>query len=228
MGQPLAERRGLGRPQTRLTLRPGDLTVGPAQSGRRSGTLPGVTVTTPPNPATARPGTSDRLPDRRPWTVRVAGWSAAHRWPVFGLWFVATIGIFVLSLVLGGTKAVEAVSNDERSKYEAGEALVVWNEANPPTTTAEPASEQFLMVVTSPGRTVDDPGFAADVAGITKRLLALQATVDGVSGPVVEQLIDPIGVADPRAAALISPDRTAVRLVGRVPGDGPVSAKRLA
>jgi RND superfamily putative drug exporter len=165
---------------------------------------------------------------RRPWTVRVATWSAAHRWPVFVLWFLVTIGTFAASLAMGGTKAVEAVSNDQRSKYEAGEALVVWNEANPPTSTSEPASQQFLMVVSSAGKTVDDPAFAADVAAITKRLEGLTATVDGVSGPVIEQLIDPIGIPDPKAQALISPDRTTVRLVGRVPGDGPVAARRLA
>jgi RND superfamily putative drug exporter len=176
-----------------------------------------VTVTTPLPAA----------PNRRPWTVRVAAWSAAHRWPVFGLWFVLTIGTFAASVAAGGTKAVEAVSNDQRAKYEAGEALVVWNEANPPTTVKEPASQQFLMVVSSAGRTVDDPAFAADVAAITKRLTDLRATVEGITGPVIEQLIDPIGVPDPKAAALISPDRTTVRLVGRVPGDGQVVAQRL-
>jgi RND superfamily putative drug exporter len=165
---------------------------------------------------------------RRPWTVRVATWSAAHRWPVFVLWFVLTIGTFAASLALGGTKAVEAVSNDQRSKYEAGEALVVWNEANPPTTTQEPASQQFLMVVSADGKTVDDAGFAADVAAIAKRRGDLTATVEGVTGPVIEGLIDPIGIPDPKAQALISPDRTTVRLVGRVPGDGPVVVERLA
>ncbi len=163
-----------------------------------------------------------------PWTARVAGWSARHRWPVVGLWFVLTIGVFVASIVAGGTRTEEAVSNDERAKYEAGEALVIWNEANPPTTVQEPASQQFLLVVSSAGRTVDDLAFAADIAAITARLSALQATVDGVSGPVIEQLVDPIGVPDPRVAALISPDRTTVRLVGRVPGDGPVVSQRLA
>ena len=170
-----------------------------------------------PSPSTTKP----------PWTARVAGWSARHRWPVFGLWFVLTIGLFVASLLAGGTRAVEAVSNDERSKYEAGEAYAVWNVANPPTTAQEPASQQFLMTVSSAGRTVDDPSFAADVAAITTRLQGLQATVDGVTGPVIEQLVDPIGVQDPAAQALISPDRTTVRLVGRVPGDGPVLAERL-
>ena len=45
---------------------------------------------------------------RQPWTVRVALWSARHRWPVFGLWFVLTIGIFVASLGMGGIRAVAA------------------------------------------------------------------------------------------------------------------------
>jgi uncharacterized membrane protein YdfJ with MMPL/SSD domain len=61
-----------------------------------------------------------------PWTVRVAGWSARHRWPVFVLWFVATIGLFVVSLAVGGTNTAEAVSNDDRAKYEAGEAFVIY------------------------------------------------------------------------------------------------------
>ena len=31
----------------------------------------------------------------QPWTVRVASWSARHRWPVFAGWFIVTIGLFV-------------------------------------------------------------------------------------------------------------------------------------
>jgi uncharacterized membrane protein YdfJ with MMPL/SSD domain len=172
-----------------------------------------------------RPEPSPSTTKTPPWTARVAGWSARHRWPVFALWFVATIGIFAGSLAAGGTRAVEAVSNDQRAKYEAGEANAIYNEANPSVGQAEPASQQFLLIVSSADRTVDDPGFAADVAAITARLVALQATVDGTTGPVIEQLVDPIGV--PAAAGLVSPDRTTVRLVGRVPGDGPTLARRL-
>ena len=176
-------------------------------------------MTTPQPSATPSPA------NRPPWTARVAGWSARHRWPVFALWFVATIGIFVGSLAAGGTRAVEAVSNDERAKYEAGEAYVVWNEANPPTGQEEPASQQFLLVVSSPDRTVDDPGVAADVAAITARLAAVESTVEGATGPVILQLVDPIKV--PTSAGLVSPDRTTVRIVGRVPGDGAILAERL-
>jgi RND superfamily putative drug exporter len=162
-----------------------------------------------------------------PWTVRVAGWSARHRWPVFTLWFVITIGVFVASLLAGGTKAVEAVSNAERSKYEAGEAYVVYADANASSGEAQaPPSQQFLLIVASPDRTVDDPGFASDVAAITRRLVAVQSTVDGVAGPAITELVDPIGV--PQAAGLISPDRTTVRLVGRVLGEGDALGDRLA
>jgi RND superfamily putative drug exporter len=162
-----------------------------------------------------------------PWTVRVAGWSARHRWPVFTLWFVITIGVFVASLLAGGTKAVEAVSNAERSKYVAGEAYVVYADANASSGEAQaPPSQQFLLIVASPDRTVDDPGFASDVAAITRRLVAVQSTVDGVAGPAITELVDPIGV--PQAAGLISPDRTTVRLVGRVLGEGDALGDRLA
>jgi uncharacterized membrane protein YdfJ with MMPL/SSD domain len=162
---------------------------------------------------------------RPPWTVRVAAWSARHRWPVFGLWFAATIGLFVISLLAGGTRSVEAVSNDERSKYEAGEAYVVWSAANASVHQEAPASQQFLLVVSSATQTVDDPAFKATIADIEQRLTALQAPVDGVTGPVFEQIVDP--ATSPAATGLISPDRTTVRLVARVPGDGGVLAQRL-
>jgi uncharacterized membrane protein YdfJ with MMPL/SSD domain len=164
-------------------------------------------------------------PKRPPWTARIAGWSARHRWPVFALWFVVTIGIFIASLAAGGTKAVEAVSNDQRAKYEASEANVIWNEANPAVGQAEPASQQFLLIVSSSDRTVDDAAFAADVATITTRLGAIQSTVDGASGPAIVGLVNPI--AAPTGAGLISPDRTTVRIAGHVMGDGAVLDQRL-
>ena len=121
---------------------------------------------------------------RPPWTVRVAAWSAHHRWPVAAVWFVATIGLFALSLAAGGTRSVEAVSNNERAKYEAGEAGVVYAEANAAAAQQEAASQQFLLIVSSPDQTVDDPAFKAAITDITTRMTALEATVDGKAGPV--------------------------------------------
>ncbi|MEO5939620.1 MAG: MMPL family transporter, partial [Candidatus Limnocylindrales bacterium] len=165
-------------------------------------------------------------PRTPPWTARVAGWSARHRWPVFGLWFVVTIGIFVASLAAGGTNAVEAVSNAERSKFEAGEAYVIYADANATAGQEQaPPSQQFLLIVSSPDRTVDDPAYAADIAAITTRLGAIQSTIDGVAGAVITELADPISL--PPAAGLVSPDRTSVRIVGRVLGEGDVLTTRL-
>jgi RND superfamily putative drug exporter len=144
---------------------------------------------------------------------------------VFGLWFVATIGLFVVSILAGGTRSSEAVSNNERSKYEAGEAYVVYSEANASVGQQAPASQQFLLIVASPAGTVDDPIFKAAIADMTTRLKVLQATVEGATGPVIEDVLDPITA--PASAGLVSPDRTTVRIVGRVPGDGPVLAQRL-
>ncbi len=41
-------------------------------------------------------------PAREPWTVRVAVWSARHRWPVFAAWFVLVFGLMFGASALGG------------------------------------------------------------------------------------------------------------------------------
>ncbi len=158
--------------------------------------------------------------------MRVAAWSARHRWPVFVLWFVATIGLFVGSLSAGGTRAVDAVSRDQRSRYESSEAYLVYSDANASAGQQAPASQQFLLLISSPTGTVADPSFTAAVADIKARLTALQSTVDGVAGPVFQQLVDP--TTAPPQAGLISPDRTTAEIAARVLGDGAVLTQRLA
>jgi uncharacterized membrane protein YdfJ with MMPL/SSD domain len=169
--------------------------------------------------------TSSPAPARAPWTVRVASWSARHRWPVFVLWFVATISLFAVSLAAGGTRSVEAVSTNQHSKYEAGEAYEVYDAANASVGQQAPASQQFLLIVSNPAGTIDDPAFKTAIADMTTRLAAMQAAVDGTSGPVLTNLVNP--TAAPPSAGLVSPDRTTVRIVGRVAGDGAVLAQRL-
>ena len=60
---------------------------------------------------------------REPATVRVAMWSARHRWPVVGLWFAATIGLFIASLSMGGINAGDANGNPNDRKLEASRGL---------------------------------------------------------------------------------------------------------
>lgn len=54
-----------------------------------------IPLTYPVGPEPSRhavPGASAR-PSGRPLTVRVATWSARHRWPVVAGWFAFTVGI---------------------------------------------------------------------------------------------------------------------------------------
>ena len=180
---------------------------------------PPVSPASPESPAEPRPVGV-------PWTVRVADWSARHRWPVFVLWFVATIGLFAGSLAAGGINSAQAVSNNQQGKYEAAEAFIVYNEANAGAQQTEKASSQFLLVVNNPTGTTDDPTYVTAIGDITKRLGALTATVDGKTGPVFEGLVDPTQA--PPEAALISPDKTTARIAARIPGDGDVLIQRLA
>jgi RND superfamily putative drug exporter len=138
---------------------------------------------------------------RRPWTVRVAAWSARHRWLVAGLWFVATVGVFALSLAAGGTAAREAVSSEDRSRFESGKAVDTFAQAGD-----EEPSQQVLLLLSHPSATIDDPEFTAAIADATQRL-----TDAGIMDVVPPSLAPP-------EAGLVSPDRTTVRIVGRMFG----------
>ena len=166
----------------------------------------------PPTPR--RPG--------QPWTVRVAAWSARHRWPVAALWFVLTIGVFVVSLANGGTNTAEAVTNDQNGRPDAESARaydVFGAAANPDT------RHRTLVILADPSRTIDDPAYAAELDAILAAMTSATAPVDGTSGPLLTELVDP-RVAPPEAG-LVSPDRTAVRIAATVPGDGAALDQRL-
>ena len=92
---------------------------------------------------------------RQPWTVRVAAWSARHRWPVFALWFVLTIGLFVASLAAGGTLTADAVDNDreDQTTYESARAYDVFNAAGTPT--EEPVHRTLIVVGAADGPLAD-------------------------------------------------------------------------
>ena len=153
---------------------------------------PLVTDQPPASPASPESPAEPR-PVGVPWTVRVAGWSARHRWPVFVLWFVATIGLFAGSLAAGGTNSAEAVSNNQRAKYEAGEAFIVYNEANAGAQQTEKASSSSsCSSSTTPTGTTDDPAFVSRARrhhDAARR--ADQRPSTATTGPVFEELVDP-------------------------------------
>ena len=158
----------------------------------------------------------------QPWTVRVAGWSARHRWPVVLLWFVLTIGLFVASLAMGGTLTADAVDDDseEQSTYEAARAYDLFGASGTQDTT-----HQTLLVIGDPARTLDDAAFAADIDDILARMAAHTTDIDGAPAPTFEEIVDP-RLAPPEAG-LVSPDRSTVRIAAAVPGDGAALDARL-
>ena len=160
-------------------------------------------------------------PSRLPWTVRVAAWSARHRWPVFGLWFVLTIGLFVGSLAAGGSRTADAVDNDrdDQTTFESARAYDVFNAAG---TSAEEPVHRTLIVVGDP----DGPLADATLDDIVAQVTAATADVDGASEPLFANVVDP-RLAPPEAG-LVSADRSAVRIAPDVPGEGAALEARLA
>ena len=153
----------------------------------------------------------------KPLTVRVATWSARHRWPVFILWFVFTIGLYATSLAMGGTRTDQG-TQASNTTTESGVAESTFNAAG----SAAP-SEQFVLVVSSTTTPATEPAFRATVSGI---VASLGDAVDPSGERAFAQLVDPFGV--PPEAGLISADGTSVRIVGALSGDAVALTPKLA
>lgn len=149
---------------------------------------------------------------REPATVRVAMWSARHRWPVVGLWFAATVGLFVMSLAMGGISAEDASGDPNDRQLEASQAYDVFNAGG----TNDPY-EEFIVVIQGGTGAAVDPAFKAAIGDLVAALGAARADIDGSSTPTFDQLVNPFEV--PPQAGLISADGTTVRIGTRVPGD---------
>ena len=145
-------------------------------------------------------------------TVRVALWSARHRWSVMLVWLVFTIGLFVASLGLGGIKTVSVTADGSASGTESGRAEQLMNPGD-----AGPAVEELDVVITSSSLRATDPAFQATVQTIVGRLRAITATVNGQGEPALSGISDPY--AAPPSAGFLAPDLTSVRIVGQIEGN---------
>ncbi|HYK96146.1 MAG TPA: MMPL family transporter [Candidatus Dormibacteraeota bacterium] len=158
---------------------------------------------------------------RAPLTVRIATWSVRHRWLVFALWFVATIGMLVGSVAAGGIRALDVNGDDPNApKLESDTAYQVLGAGAPVA-----PSERFVVVVNGGDGAATDPGFQAAIHNLVVSLTAAHATVDGVDQPTFDSVVDPF-VAGPQSG-LISPDATTVQVVGNIPGERPVVTQKL-
>jgi RND superfamily putative drug exporter len=148
-------------------------------------------------------------------------WSARHRWPVSVLWFVVTIGIFVLSGQMGGIRNLDSSGNPNEDTVEAQKAYDVFGAGG----ASEPPFERFVVVLSAGPGAATDPGFRATVGDLVAALGAAKADVDGVSTPSFEELIDPLKA--PPEAELTSADGSAMRIIGKIPGEKPQILKLL-
>src|SRR4029079_13859497 len=114
------------------------------------------------------PTSSHHAAARPPWTVRVAMWSARHRWPLLALWFLCTIGVFILSIAMGGNRTQGAVSQNTRAKYESTLAYDLFGAGGAPQE-QQSAGQDVFLVVSSRYAKVTDPAYAATIADMTSR-----------------------------------------------------------
>src|SRR5689334_8348974 len=157
---------------------------------------------------------------RAPLTVRIATWSARHRWPVFVLWFVATFGILAGSFAAGGISALDVNDDPNGPKLESETAYEVLGAGEPVA-----ASERTVVVIAGGAAAATQPDFQAAIHQLVADMTAAKAPVDGVEAPTFDSVVDPF-VAGPQSG-LISPDGSTVQVVGNVPGERPVVEQRL-
>jgi RND superfamily putative drug exporter len=166
--------------------------------------------------------TANRPASREPATVRVAMWSARHRWPVIVVWFIATIGLFVASQSMGGIKALDANTDPNEQKLEASEAYTVFNAGG----TNDPYEQLIVVIGGAPGAATGDPAFQATVHDVVTKLQATHADYEGADTKAFSQLADPF--QSPPALGLVSADGSTVRIIGRVDGERPRTSVLLA
>lgn len=161
---------------------------------------------------------ANHVPPGRPLTVRLATWSARHRWPVVALWFAFTIGLFATSLAMGGTRTLSQMGGGP-ARTESAQAEQIFASAGTGT-----PSEAFYVVVRSGTLTASDPRYRAAVADIVTRL---NGATDASGAPALTGLTDPY--AAPPEAGMVSADATSVRLAGQLIGDSAaITAKAAA
>ena len=157
---------------------------------------------------------------KAPLTVRIATWSARHRWPVFVLWFVATFGILAGSFTAGGISTLDVNDDPNGPKLESETAYDVLGAGAPVA-----PSERFVVVIAGGLGAATNGTFQAAVSQLAVDLRSATATVDGVQQPTFDNVVDPF-VAGPESG-LISPDGSTVQIVGNIPGERPVVEQKL-
>jgi putative drug exporter of the RND superfamily len=144
---------------------------------------------------------------REPWTVKVAVWSARHRYPVFAAWFVLIAGLMFGAATMGGQRS-QSVMQKGTTIGESQTGWNVYDDANANVKSAV-TTESFYLIVSNPKGPLDTPENRAAIAAMTARLAALTTSYEGATVPVF--YTDPATkappVVDPYLLAQFAPDQ---------------------
>jgi RND superfamily putative drug exporter len=147
------------------------------------------------------------IPAREPWTVRVAVWSARHRWPVFAAWFVLVFGLMFGASALGGQNT-QSIMDKGKSIGESDAGWNAYDNANA-AAKSQVTTEWFYLLVSNPNGKLDTPANRTAIAAMTARLQALTVSYEGKTVPVFytspSSQLPP--VVDPYALAAVAPDQ---------------------
>jgi uncharacterized membrane protein YdfJ with MMPL/SSD domain len=163
---------------------------------------------------------------REPWTVKVAVWSARHRWPVLAGWFVLTIGLMFASVALGGQRAQSIMDKGKT----IGDSQTGYNAFNDAGTKSDVTTEWFYLIVENPTGQLDTPANRQAIAAMTGRLTALTVTIGSKQVPAfytdpkaqLPPVVDPFVLAKAapdQAASVLSADGTTAILTAHISGD---------
>ncbi len=145
---------------------------------------------------------------QKPMTVRIANWSARHRWPVVVAWFA-----MVAALTLGGTAGLGTktvgFSSTGLPVTESGKAHSSFIEAG----AIEP--DTFILLFNHPTLKTSDPAYRAAVEDAARQLKAVTYKEGGEVRPVFTVVMDFYSTQNP---ALVSADGTTARIVAPIVG----------
>jgi uncharacterized membrane protein YdfJ with MMPL/SSD domain len=170
-----------------------------------------------------------------PWTVKVAVWSARHRFPVFAAWFVLIAGLMFGAAAMGGQRSQSVMDNG----VSIGEADAGWKAFTDADdrTKSKVQTEWFYLIVSNPKGQLDTPASRTAIADMTGRLAALQVTIDGQTEPVfyadpgsaLPAVVDPYVLAElapDQAPSVLSADGTTAIITAKIAGDDTVATDK--
>ncbi len=153
-------------------------------------------------------------------TVRIALWSARHRWLVLMLWLVAVLGLFSANSMLGGTRIANMMGSDQ-AKTEAEKGYAAFSDAG-----SREQGEKVWLVLGATSGSIGDAAHRAEVVSVVGTLQAATARIDGqpTAVPVFDSVVNPFDA--PPQAGLVSADGTSAMVTGVVGGaDVDIEAK---